>query len=319
MNSGVWLQYKEQRLKAEAGESVLDVLLKQGHEVPFGCRSGVCQSCIMESRKGDPGKKAQQGLKPGHQAMNYFMACQCQPSEDMEIVLPGMGQLTQAATVISKEYLRSDIVRLLLRSDIECRPGQYFTLWRNEKTGRSYSLASVSDKQELSFHIKVIESGRFSAWLAEQVQVGDTLNLQGPMGSCFYQTPPDKPMLLAGIGTGLAPLYGVLTEALSVGHQEKINLVLGASDEAHFYFREELVALDLQYSNLHVHWVAQKAEIGAVIQASIYDYLAELMPDMSGVQVYLCGAESFVHKMKRQCFLAGASMNEILSDAFVAS
>ena len=43
------------------------------------------------------------------------------------------------------------------------------------------------------------------------------------------------------------------------------------------------------------------------------------MPRASGVRAFVCGAPDVVQLLKKKLFLAGASLRDILSDAFVPS
>ena len=53
---------------------------------------------------------------------------------------------------------------------------------------------------------------------------------------------------------------------------------------------------------------------------SIYDYVKDNFSEvLKESKVYLCGAESFVKKMRRQCFMSGASMSNIKADVFLPS
>ena len=57
-----------------------------------------------------------------------------------------------------------------------------------------------------------------SGWLGTEARPGEAVRLQGPVGECFYVPgQPEQPLLLAGTGTGLAPLYGIVRDALAAG------------------------------------------------------------------------------------------------------
>ncbi|ASM75918.1 hypothetical protein VITFI_CDS0139 [Vitreoscilla filiformis] len=70
------------------GESLLDALLRQGAEVMFSCRGGVCQVCLLHSTAGSVPAAAQQGLAPGLVQAGYLMACQCHPDADLVVHQP---------------------------------------------------------------------------------------------------------------------------------------------------------------------------------------------------------------------------------------
>lgn len=300
------------------GESVLDALLRAGKEIPNGCRAGACQSCLMVSDDQIP-TTAQQGLNESQKQLGYFLSCQCKPNDVISVKKPDNIAKTPAV-VIDKAPYNDSVIKVTLKSDIQFKPGQYFTLWKDDKIARSYSTASLCDhSQSIDFHIKKIDNGIFSSWLDEQVIQGDQINIQGPLGQCFYNcTDSEQPILMAAIGTGLAPIIGILKDALTQDHTGPIDLLVGARTATNFYYEKELKEIAQQHNNVSVHWVAQSAEKSAYLQADIYEYSKALHPSTQGYKIYLCGAESFVKKMKKQCFLSGASMSDIHADAFVA-
>lgn len=69
------------------GENVLECLLRGGQRIPHSCKEGVCQSCIMKLVDGEVPEKAQNGLKTTLKQQKYFLACQCYPASDIEVLL----------------------------------------------------------------------------------------------------------------------------------------------------------------------------------------------------------------------------------------
>ena len=309
------ISYNNAVINTSDGESILEALLRHDYAIPNGCRSGVCQSCLMQSEQTIPCANAQQGLSDAQKQLGYFLSCQCVPSEEMQLKSIDSEALRVTATVTEKTLLNPSVVRLRLSADLSYLAGQYVTLWREDGLGRSYSLASYPGQDDtLEFHIAVLDDGAFSPWVKEELAVGDALQIQGPVGKCIYTADPEQPVLLAGIGTGLAPLYGILKQALAEGHQGPIHLVIGARETAQFYLVESLQQLADQYGPLSVHFIAQDGDG----ETDIYRFCQSQFADLKDWRVFLCGADSFVRKMRKQCFLSGAGMQAISSDSFLA-
>ena len=307
-------------------ESVLDALLRAGHDIPYGCKSGACQACMLTAEKGDIPAQSQPGLTDSQKQMGCFLSCSCYPNEDTSLYVQASEDAVEriAASVTEKSFIGDSIIRLRLSAALSYQAGQYVTLWKDDKLARSYSIASVSSDQSLEFHIKHIENGAFSAWVAKELKQGDTLHLQGPMGSCFYtSSSSEQNLVLAGIGTGLAPLYGIVRDALAQQHQGQIFLYVAAKYSKNFYYVEELKKLEAENPKLSVIFVAQElsddSHSSFASAGDIYATVKQQHPDMKNHRVFLCGAESFVKKLKKQSFLAGANMKEILSDSFLTS
>lgn len=122
-------------------------------------------------------------------------------------------------------------------------------------------------------------------------------------------------MTLIGAGTGLAPLFGVLRDALSRGHRGPIRLYHGARNTSGLYLREELQALAERLSLFDYRPSAldPSAPLGGDVSALA---LAE-QTNFSETAFFLCGGENLVNRLKRDIFLRGASLNQIRSDAFI--
>jgi CDP-4-dehydro-6-deoxyglucose reductase len=64
------------------GESVLDALLRAGYEVPYGCKSGACQSCMLQAKPDELPAHCQPGLADSLKQLGYFLSCSCYLQND---------------------------------------------------------------------------------------------------------------------------------------------------------------------------------------------------------------------------------------------
>ncbi len=306
----------------ECGEdSVLDCLTAQGVPIPSSCRSGNCQTCLMRAVKGKVPADAQAGLKPTLAAQNYFMACSCHPQSDIEVVMPEAGINRLAARVASVEYLNADIlgIRLNPSRPLEYRAGQFINLFKDDVTSRSYSLASLPALDEpLFLNVRKVPGGKVSNWLFEKLRAGDEIEISEATGDCFY-VPGNagQDMLLIATGTGLAPLYGIVRDALQNGHRGRLVLYHGSYDAGGFYLAEELRELERKHPNFSfVPCVSEGIAPAGYEQGMVLDVALRDHPDLTGWRVFLCGNPNMVSAAKKQAFLAGASMREIYADPF---
>lgn len=306
----------------EQDESVLDGLLRQGVNVPHSCKAGACQSCLMRAERGEVPAKAQVGLKETLKAQGYFLACACRPENELEVAGAG-AELRVPARITSLERLSDSVLRVRLRPEqrFEYRAGQYVSLLRADGLARSYSLASLPNEEELELHVRRVEGGLMSGWLFDEAQLGDVLDLQGPTGECFYVPGrPEQPLLLAGTGTGLAPLYGIVRDALAQGHTGPIWLFHGAVEASGLYLVEELRALQSRYTQLQYRpSVLRGPERVGVGVGALEVLLKEACPRPVGWRAFLCGAPDLVLSLRKKLFLAGLSLKEIHADAFLPS
>jgi CDP-4-dehydro-6-deoxyglucose reductase len=296
---------------AAPDESVLDTLLRHGVQVSNSCRAGACQSCLLRSAGGVP-PSAQRGLKSTLVEQGYFLSCVCRPEQDL--VVEPAGGLEIAARISSLERLTPTVLRARLTplAPMAYRSGQYITLRRGDGLSRSYSLASLPDDGTLELHVRRAPQGRMSGWLFDEARANDTVSVRGPAGDCFYTAgKPEQSLLLAGTGTGLAPLAGICRDALRQGHTGPIHLYHGARKADDLYLQEELGALAASHANLRYEpTVVADGE-------SLEQFIGARHASLAGWRGFVCGNPAMVPLMKKKLFLAGMPSREIFADAFL--
>lgn len=322
----VTIRYTKDNFELGENQSVLECLTSRGVPVPFSCRSGACQTCLMRATGGTPPEISQQGLKDSLKLQNYFLACVCHPTSDLDVALPDDKDIQAAvpATVKSLKLLNSEIMHVTLECHvpIDYRAGQFINLFQDPSLGRSYSLASVPhEDNHLHLHVRRLPQGRVSGWIHEELRPGETVEVRGPAGDCFY-TPgnAEQGMVLIGTGSGLAPLYGIIRDALSQGHTGPIRLFHGSRDLNGVYLTEELHDLAKQYVNFDYVPCLSGGDVPHGFAAGrAHDVAFQQIPDLKNWRLFLCGHPEMVKTAKKKAFLAGASMKDIYADAFNVS
>jgi len=306
-------------------ETVLECLERAEQDIPFSCRNGVCLTCMMRLRTGSLPAASQAGLREGQKQQGYFLPCVCRPDEDLEIEAPTDAELFGRAVVSEITRLTDNICRLRLRpaTSLFYHSGQFINLRRGDGLVRSYSLASVPRLEEdLELHVKRLGGGRMSNWIYNDLVVGEALDFQGPNGDCYYiGKEPDRPLLLIGNGSGLAPLFGIARDALTDGHAGPIHLYHGSRLAKGLYYRDELRALAREHGNFHyipcLSGEMDEAGVALGAQKGRAETVAfAAHENLSGWGVFLCGYPAMVHSAKKVAFLAGAALQAILADSF---
>ncbi|MBI5919055.1 MAG: 2Fe-2S iron-sulfur cluster binding domain-containing protein [Nitrosomonadales bacterium] len=306
----------------ECGDrTVLDTLTAQGVTIPSSCRAGICQTCLMRATKGKVPAQAQQGLKPTQIEQNYFMACACHPEEDLEVALAEDSLPKLPAVVTRITLLNADILGIQLKpmQAFSYRAGQFIKLYKDDAIVRCYSLASVPGlDDELALHIRKVPGGMMTSWLFDHLKVGDQLTISEASGECFYTAgQPAQNLLLIGTGSGLAPLYGIVRDALRSAHTGEIHLYHGSYDAAGLYLVNELRRLAARHANFHYEpclsadVAAEDYRLGMVLDVALQDH-----PKLNGWKIFLCGNPDMVNAAKQETFFAGASLREIYADPF---
>jgi len=67
-------------------ESVLDAALKQGADLPYACKGGVCTTCKAKLVEGEVSMDVNWGLEPEEVAKGYILTCQSHPKTERIVV-----------------------------------------------------------------------------------------------------------------------------------------------------------------------------------------------------------------------------------------
>ncbi len=313
--------FEGKRYPLAGDETVLDALLRGGADIPFSCRKGTCQSCMLRADAGDPGEAACSGLRASLRTEGYFLPCRSRPAGDLLVSRPDPSSLYVRAHVHDKERLAPGIVRVRLETEttFAWRPGQYVNVRGPGGEIRSYSLSSLPEEDYyLELHVERHEHGAVSRWLTDEVAIGDVLDIQGPLGECCYEPGrEDRPLLLLGTGTGLSPLVGVARDALARGHRGEIFLYHGASDPERLYLRERLEALAAAHVSFHYVPCASGGDARpGMTRGRALEVALARHPSLEGFTVYLAGSSEVVHAARYRAFRAGALREETHADPF---
>ncbi len=308
------------------GETVLQTLIRNGARIPSSCNAGVCQACLLQAANNTPPQKSQAGLSDAMRVQGCFMSCICALGTDemLEVDLPGLAvRPTAPAMLVTRKALNADIFQLIFEAEMPqaVRPGQFINLQRDsDGLTRSYSVAGICfDSIEL--HVRRLQDGQMSGWLTEEMQLSTMCTFQGPNGACCYKPGnPEQTLILAGTGSGLAPLYGIVNDALAYGHIGPIHLYHGSYAPEGLYLVDELQSLCDKHTNFYYNPCADVVQPGNRIRASRVDTALSVdFPRPTDSRVYLCGHPAMVKSAHKKLFLAGVPLAEIFADPFVAS
>ena len=146
------------------------------------------------------------------------------------------------APVITHEEVMPGVRLLWLKSPqvaSTAQPGQFVMVRCGDHVLRRplsiHQLVNENRKVKLAFLFTV--AGKGTKWLSHR-QVGDNINLLGPLGNGYSIHPAAHHLLLVAGGIGIAPLCFLAQEALS--RDCSVTLLLGASTASQLYPRNLL-------------------------------------------------------------------------------
>ncbi|WP_060514018.1 iron-sulfur-binding ferredoxin reductase [Pseudomonas sp. NBRC 111132] len=296
----------EHRWAVPTGSNLLDALNEAGLNVPYSCRAGSCHACLVHCLAGQPLDALPEALALDKHAQGWRLACQCRVVEDLRLVLFDPRHDGVPAKVSALDWF-GDVLRLRLQPEraLRYQAGQHVVLWLDE-VARPYSLASLpGEDDQLEFHIDCQRPGAFCD-KARGLRVGDEMRLGELRGGALHYDPDwqERPLWLLAAGTGLAPLWGILREALRQGHRGEIRLLHVARDRAGHYLAEPLQQLP-----------GVKVEL--VLAEQMDDALAGLRLASRQTVALVCGAAGSVERFARRLFIAGVPRGQVFADVFV--
>lgn len=300
------------RLTVEPMSNLLDALHRGGIDVPYSCRAGSCHACLVRCLRGEPLDAKPEALSGQLRDQGWRLACQCRVVDDVQVEVFDPMRDGRPARVEATDWLSANVLRLRLIPEQPLRysAGQHLVLWSPNGVARPYSLASLPGEDPwLEFHLECREHGAFSDE-ARTFTPGERLRLGELRGGALHYDPDwqARPLWLLAAGTGLAPLYGVLREALRQEHQGPIRVIHLAHDRAEHYLAETLMALAAAHPQLQVELLCA-AELPAA--------LAELRLVSRQTLALLCGHPSSVETFSRRLYLAGLPRNQVFADLFL--
>lgn len=322
---------------ANADETLLTAGIRQGIGLPYGCKDGACGSCKCKKLSGQVTHSAYQpkALSDDELAAGYVLTC-C-ASANSDVVLESRQVTDESAYPIKKlpvrvsalERASADVMVVTLQlpanDTFKYHAGQYVEFLLRDGSRRSYSMASAphlqADKPMMELHIRHMPGGKFTDHVFDGMKEKEILRIEGPYGSFFLREDSDKPIVLLASGTGFAPIKAILQHMQHQGITRPVTLYWGGRRPADLYQSGWLQAQYAAMPNLRYVPVVSDAQpedqwtgrTGFVHQAALQD-----TPDLSGHQVYACGAPVVVASAQRDYIAAGLPEEEFFADAFTS-
>ncbi len=266
---------------------------------------------------------AQKGLSVSKIESGLFLSCQQRLTKDFEVTKSAESNNLTVGEVLTQNRVSLSVVIITVRLETPLiyRAGQFVNLVRDDNLSRSYSLASKSNEQIVEFHVRKVSDGAMSQWLYNTNLVGQKININGPIGECYLtQEMFNDDLLLIGVGTGLAPLVGIINDAFSRGFKNKIKLYHGGLTIESLYLIEDLKCLENKYEQFSYVPVYLKGdERDGFTKGDLIEILKNSFIDKFSTTVMVCGDPDLVKKIKQTVFMKGVSSKKIFSDSFISS
>jgi ferredoxin-NADP reductase len=204
------------------------------------------------------------------------------------------------------------------------RAGQHVDVRLTAEDGyqaqRSYSIASSPDEPTLMLTIERLDDGEVSPYLAQELRVGDELELRGPIGGYFvWEHAQGGPLLLIAGGSGVVPFRSMLRYWSSNGGGVPIRLIYSARSWGDVIYRDELLGraaqdmVDIRFT-LTREWPAGWTGHRGRIDCALVDEVAWPVQDQP--LTYVCGPSGFVEGVAEALVHGGQPADRIRTERF---
>jgi ferredoxin-NADP reductase len=165
---------------------------------------------------------------------------------------------------------------------------------------RSYSIGSAwTEGGKIELTVQRLDDGEVSPYLTEVVEVGDQVELRGPVGGWFVWRPVQSaPVLLVGGGSGVVPLMAMIRQRSRARTMQPFRLIYSVRTPEDICYADELRRRVRDDAGLDVRYVyTRKTPQGwsdppkriDVATLNTYGWPPEFMAD-----AFVCGPTSFV-------------------------
>jgi len=338
MSFQVTIQPAGRSFAVERDEPILAAAIRQGVGLPYGCRDGACGSCKSRLLEGRVihGAHQSKALSAAEEDAGLILTCCATPQTDCVVEarsVPGAGEfpvLKLPSRVMSIERPAADVAVLKLQlpanQNFQYRAGQYVEFILRDGARRSYSMANaphqLGSPPAIELHLRHMPGGRFTDHVFGAMKEKDILRMEGPFGSFFLREESGKPLVLLASGTGFAPIKALVEHLRHKGIDRPAVLYWGCRRKADLYQHgwclQAAAELPwLRYVPVLSEPTAEDAWTGRT--GLVHEAVMADLPDLSGYQVYACGAPVMVDAAQRD-FTArcGLPADEFFADSFTS-
>lgn len=327
------------QFESNADETLLAAGIRQGIGLPYGCKDGACGSCKCRKLDGTVthGPHQSKALSAEEEAQGLILTCCARPESDVvlesrQVTDAGAFPIRKMPSRVAALERRSDDVMLIkmqlpANDTFQYHAGQYIEFLLRDGSRRSYSMANaphtlVAGSPMVELHVRHMPGGKFTDHVFGAMKEKEIQRLEGPYGSFFLREASNKPLILLASGTGFAPIKALIEHLQFKGSTRPARLYWGGRRPSDLYLDDWVQARLAELPWLSYIPVISNAtpadnwtgRTGFVHQAVLAD-----VPDLSGHEVYACGAPIVVDSARRDYVtLGGLPDDAFFADAFTS-
>jgi CDP-4-dehydro-6-deoxyglucose reductase len=265
-----------------------------------------------------PVPSAEVVLSPEEREAGYTLLCQARATSDLvvesrEIRLASdiqVRKLPSRVTSISRPAADVAVLQLQLPATetFKFYAGQYVELILKDGKRRSYSMGNPPHSAAaLELHIRHLPGGLFTDHVfgvgATQMKEREILRIEGPLGSFFLREDSPLPIVMVASGTGFAPIKAIIEHMVHQDIKRPVTLYWGGRRPCDLYMHalaQSWAATIPNFTYVPVVSDALPDDSWTGRTGFVHKAVMEDFPDLSGYQVYACGAPIVVDSARRE-------------------
>jgi len=298
-----------------SGETVLEAAMRADLMIPYGCRNGACGTCKGRVLEGEVDFGAHQAstLSDEEKRKGFALFCVARPKTDLVIEVREVRRagdirirrLPCRIESIDKPVPDVAVVELKLPANerLQYLAGQYIDFLLKDGHRRSFSIATPPHADRfLELHIRHTPGGLFTDLLFDTFKGREILRFEGPLGTFYLRETTDKPVIFVAGGTGFAPIKAIIEHMLHHRVPREIVLYWGVRTRCDLYMPDVPGQWQQEHANFtFIPVLSEPAQDDAWPGRTGFVHAAVLadFKDLSGYQVYACGAPAMIDAARR--------------------
>lgn len=324
MPNTVTLLPSQHSFVVNGADSLLEASLRAGLAMNYGCSSGNCGLCKARVLSGQVEKTRHQDfvISEAEKNQGYVLLCSHTAASDLVIEVHEASRANEIqlqeidARVKEIKPLTDKVMLLHLQTPrtnrLRFMAGQSVALSIGDDAS-DYAIASCPcDDRNLQFNIRNIPGNAFAAHVFNDLRVGDSVNVYGPVGEFVLKAESTRPLLLLACNSGFAPIKSLIEHAMSLERAESLHLYWLATVQGGHYLSNWCRAWGDAMDNFYYH----EMQADALHAATLDQFLAQLgadLPDLSAFDIYVSGPARFVTPLRAALLQKGVATAQLVS------
>jgi ferredoxin-NADP reductase len=186
---------------------------------------------------------------------------------------------------------------------------------------RSYSIAAPNNGDSVVITVELVEDGEVSAFLIENLLVGDRIEIRGPIGGYFVWEPSmGGPLQLISGGSGVVPLMAMLRARVESGSDVPVRFLSSARTHEDVIYRVELEEIASKESGVEIVHTLTRSHppdwTGPTRRVDREMLIEHVWPPQQSPLIYVCGPTGFVESVATTLVELGHPPERVRTERF---